>query len=43
MIAVDYPRHNLGAVPIVPSHQVTMVADDRLRLQSAVLNAYIIR
>jgi len=41
VIAEDYPRHYLGAVPVLPSHQVTPVADGVIRIQTAVLDAYI--
>lgn len=41
LIAESYPRHYLGAVPVLPSHQITPLADDRLRIQSAVLSAYL--
>ncbi len=40
-IAADYPRHYLGAVPIVASHQVTLTPDSRVRVQTAILNAYL--
>lgn len=40
-IAVGYPRHYLGAVPVLPSHQVTPLAEAQLRIQTAVLNAYL--
>ncbi len=41
VIAEDYPRHYLGAVPVLTSHKVTPVADGILRIQTALLNAYI--
>lgn len=41
LIAEDYPRHYLGAVPVLSSHQVTPVVDGIVRIQTAVLNAYI--
>ncbi|PWJ54378.1 acetophenone carboxylase [Quadrisphaera granulorum] len=41
LIAESYPRHYLGAVPVLPSHQVTPVHDERLRIQTAVLSAYL--
>ena len=40
-IAADYPRHYLGAVPVLASHQVTLAPDPRVRAQTAVLNAYL--
>lgn len=40
-IARSYPRHYLGAVPVLPSHQVTPLGDDRLRIQTTVLSAYL--
>ncbi|MCR3721946.1 MULTISPECIES: hydantoinase/oxoprolinase family protein [Prauserella salsuginis group] len=41
LIAERYPRHYLGAVPVLPSHQVTPLDDERLRVQTAVLSAYL--
>lgn len=41
IIAEDYPRHYLGAVPVLPSHQVTPINDGAIRIQTAVLDAYI--
>ena len=41
LIATDYPRHYLGAVPILPSHQVTFAPEPVIRVQSAVLDAYL--
>ena len=41
LIATDYPRHYLGAVPILPSHQVTYAPEPAIRVQSAVLDAYL--
>jgi N-methylhydantoinase A/oxoprolinase/acetone carboxylase beta subunit len=41
VIGESYPRHYLGAVPVLPSHQVTPVDDERLRVQTAVLSAYL--
>ncbi len=41
IIAADYPRHYLGAVPTLASHQVTPIADGLVRIQTAVLDAYI--
>ena len=40
-IAADYPRHYLGAVPVLASHQVTLTPDARIRVQTAILNAYL--
>jgi N-methylhydantoinase A/oxoprolinase/acetone carboxylase beta subunit len=40
-IALDYPRHYLGAVPTLPSHQITLEPDPVIRLQTAVLDAYL--
>ena len=36
----SYPRHYLGAVPMLASHQVSVVPDDALRTNTAVINAY---
>lgn len=41
LITASYPRHYLGAVPILASHQVTPLTDPRLRLQSAIINGYL--
>ena len=40
-IAAEYPRHYLGAVPIVASHEVTLSPDPFLRVATAVLDAYL--
>ena len=40
-IATDYPRHYLGAVPVLASHQVTLTPDPRVRVHTAILNAYL--
>jgi N-methylhydantoinase A len=40
-IAAEYPRHYLGAVPIVPSHEVTLSPDPVVRVSTAVLDAYL--
>ncbi|MGH7802905.1 MAG: hydantoinase/oxoprolinase N-terminal domain-containing protein, partial [Candidatus Binatia bacterium] len=40
-IAAEYPRHYLGAVPIVPSHEVTLAPDPFVRVCTAVLDAYL--
>lgn len=36
----SYPRHYLGAVPMLASHQISSVPDDALRTNTAVINAY---
>lgn len=40
-VALAYPRHYLGAVPVLPSNQVTSVDDASVRIQTAVLSAYL--
>jgi N-methylhydantoinase A len=40
-IAAEYPRHYLGAVPILPSHEVTLTPDPFVRVCTAVLDAYL--
>ncbi|MBI2963853.1 MAG: hypothetical protein HYY35_08880 [Deltaproteobacteria bacterium] len=40
-IAAEYPRHYLGAVPILPSHEVTLTPSPFVRLCTAVLDAYL--
>lgn len=40
-IADEYPRHYLGAVPVLPSHQVSRTPDPAARVRTAVLNAYL--
>jgi N-methylhydantoinase A/oxoprolinase/acetone carboxylase beta subunit len=40
-VAQDYPRHYLGAVPVLSSHQVTVEPDERVRFQTAVVDAYL--
>jgi N-methylhydantoinase A/oxoprolinase/acetone carboxylase beta subunit len=40
-IAAEYPRHYLGAVPVLPSHQVTLTPDPFVRIHTAVLDAYL--
>jgi N-methylhydantoinase A/oxoprolinase/acetone carboxylase beta subunit len=40
-IAAEYPRHYLGAVPVLPSHQVTLTPDPFIRIHTAVLDAYL--
>jgi N-methylhydantoinase A len=41
IITADYPRHYLGAVPVLASHEVTACPDARVRVETAVLNAYL--
>jgi len=40
-IAAEYPRHYLGAVPILPSHEVTITPDPFVRVCTAILDAYL--
>lgn len=40
LIDKAYPRHYLGAVPMLTSHQVTRIPDDALRANTAIINAY---
>ena len=40
-IAGEYPRHYLGAVPVLPSHEVTLTPDPFIRVCTAVLDAYL--
>ncbi|MBI2882201.1 MAG: hydantoinase/oxoprolinase family protein [Candidatus Tectomicrobia bacterium] len=40
IIDAAYPRHYLGAVPLLLSHQVSLVPHDELRTNTAVVNAY---
>lgn len=40
-IALEYPRHYLGAVPVLSSHDVTRSPDPSARLRTAVINAYL--
>jgi N-methylhydantoinase A len=40
-IAREYPRHYLGAVPVLPSHEVTLTSDPFVRVCTAVLDAYL--
>jgi N-methylhydantoinase A len=40
-VAAEYPRHYLGAVPILPSHEVTLTPDPFVRVCTAVLDAYL--
>lgn len=40
-IAAEYPRHYLGAVPILPSHEITLTPDPFVRVCTAVLDAYL--
>lgn len=41
LIASEYPRHYLGAVPVVPSHEVTLAPDPVIRVCTAVVDAYL--
>ena len=41
LIARTYPRHYLGAVPILRSSLVTMASDPAVRVHTAVINAYV--
>lgn len=41
VIARNYPRHYLGAVPVLPSSSVTLALDPAVRVHTAVLNAYV--
>jgi N-methylhydantoinase A len=41
LIARNYPRHYLGAVPILRSSLVTMASDPAVRVHTAVINAYV--
>ena len=43
IVASDYPRHYLGAVPILLSTEVSHIEDDAIRTNSAVVNAYLHR
>ena len=40
-IGAEYPRHYLGAVPVLPSHEVTLTPDPFVRVCTAVLDAYL--
>jgi N-methylhydantoinase A/oxoprolinase/acetone carboxylase beta subunit len=40
-IAAEYPRHYLGAMPVVPSHEVTLAPDSFIRVCTTVLDAYL--
>lgn len=40
IIDFAYPRHYLGAVPMLTSHHVTSIPDDALRASTAIVNAY---
>ncbi|MFQ5858430.1 MAG: hydantoinase/oxoprolinase family protein [Anaerolineae bacterium] len=40
IIDTSYPRHYLGAVPLLLSHQVSLAPNDELRTNTAVVNAY---
>ncbi len=39
-INTAYPRHYLGAVPLLVSHQVSRVPSDELRTNTAIINGY---
>ncbi|OGA11906.1 MAG: hypothetical protein A3D95_07245 [Betaproteobacteria bacterium RIFCSPHIGHO2_12_FULL_69_13] len=41
VIAEDYPRHYLGAVPVLASHLVTPIHEGVKRIHTAVLDAYL--
>lgn len=41
LIAQNYPRHYLGAVPVLPSSSVTLALDPAVRVHTAVVNAYV--
>lgn len=41
VILGNYPRHYLGAVPVLMSHQISPIDDERVRIQTAVLDAYL--
>lgn len=40
-ITSDFPRHYLGAVPVLCSNQVTLSNSDLIRVNTAVVNAYL--
>tara|TARA_Y100000590_G_scaffold103496_2_gene117617 strand:+ start:6925 stop:8616 length:1692 start_codon:yes stop_codon:yes gene_type:complete len=40
-ITNDFPRHYLGAVPVLCSNQVTLSNSDAVRVNTAVVNAYL--
>jgi N-methylhydantoinase A/acetophenone carboxylase len=40
LVNTFYPRHYLGAVPMLLSHQVTRVPNDALRTNTAIMNGY---
>jgi N-methylhydantoinase A/oxoprolinase/acetone carboxylase beta subunit len=40
-IAAEYPRHYLGAVPVLSSHQVSLSPNVGSRVRTAALNAYL--
>lgn len=40
-IAEEHPRHYLGTVPVLPSHQVSRTPDAASRVRTAVVNAYL--
>ncbi|MEW6261744.1 MAG: hydantoinase/oxoprolinase family protein [Thermodesulfobacteriota bacterium] len=39
----DYPRHYLGAVPILLASEISRITDDALRVNTAAVNAYLHR
>lgn len=43
LVAEEYPRHYLGALPTLAAHEVTARPDDYRRLNAAVIDAYIHR
>jgi N-methylhydantoinase A len=43
IIDTDYPKHYLGAVPVLLSTEVGSVRDDALRTNNAVINTYLYR
>ena len=40
-ITSDFPRHYLGAVPVLCSNQITLSSNDLIRVNTAILNAYL--
>ena len=40
-ITNDFPRHYLGAVPVLCSNQVTLSNNDAVRVNTAIVNAYL--
>ncbi|MDQ1497199.1 MAG: acetophenone carboxylase [Actinomycetota bacterium] len=41
LVAAEYPRHYLGAVPMLSSHQVSLASDPKVRAYTAVLDGYL--